>query len=88
MDPSRKQKWAEHMAKIILHKSQIRAFKPNAKCIKSLTCKYLKILGAYGPEPPSSAQALGVNPFFWVDLSIEWLSEEALHADSGKSQSQ
>ena len=76
------------MAKIILHKSQIRAFKPISKCIKSLTWKYLKILGAYGPETLSPIQALGVNPFFQVDLSIEWFSEEALHADSGKSQSQ
>ena len=74
------------MAKIILHKSQIRAFKPISKCIKSLTWKYLKILGAY--ETLSPIQALGVNPFFQVDLSIEWFSEEALHADSGKSQSQ
>ena len=50
--------------------------------------KIFKIPGAHGPEPPSSVQALGVNPFFWVDLSIEWFSEKALHTDSGKSQSQ
>ena len=67
------------MAKIIQHKSQI------SNCVKSLTWKYLKILGAYGSETPSPIQALGVNPFFRVDLSIEWFSEEALHADSGKS---
>ena len=50
--------------------------------------KNLKIPGAHGPEPPSPIQALGVNPFFWVDLSIEWFSEEALCPDSGKSESQ
>ena len=51
VDPFTKVKSAEHMAKIIQHKSQIRALKPISKCIKTLKIKYSQMRNLKIPFP-------------------------------------